>query len=64
MLLDMTNPLPLPIGPLTPRLEVVPVDDQRRVFLNGHWVASYPCHDKGTERVLVTPTGRGAGVAR
>src|SRR6516165_3481121 len=54
MLLRMTNPLPLPIGPLTPRREVVPVDDQRRVFLNGHLVAPYPCHDKGTERVLVT----------
>jgi len=46
--------LPLPIGPLTPRREVVPVDDQRSVFLNGHLVARYPCHDKGTERVLVT----------
>src|SRR6516164_7662925 len=54
MLLRMTNPLPLPIGPLTPRREVVPVDDQRRVFLNGHLVAPYPCDDKGTERVLVT----------
>jgi hypothetical protein len=54
MLFGMTNPLPLPIGPLTPRLEVVPVDDQRSVFLNGHLVARYPCDDQGTERVLVT----------
>jgi len=54
MLLGMTSPLPLPIGPLTPRLEVVAVDDQRSVFLNGHLVARYPCDDKGTERVLVT----------
>jgi hypothetical protein len=54
MLLSMTNPLPLPIGPITPRLEVVPVDDQRSVFLNGYLVARYPCDDKGTERVLVT----------
>jgi hypothetical protein len=54
MLFAMTSPLPLPIGPLTPRLEVVPVDDQRSVFLNGHLVARYPCDDKGTERVLVT----------
>ena len=50
----MTDPLPLPIGPPTPRLEVVAVDDQRSVFLNGHLVARYPCDDKGTERVLVT----------
>jgi transposase len=54
MLFGMTSPLPLPIGPLTPRLEVVPVDDQRNVFLNGHLVARYPCDDKGTERVLVS----------
>jgi hypothetical protein len=51
MLLFVTSPLPLPIGPLTQRLEVVPVDDQRSVFLNGHLVARYPCDDKGTERV-------------
>ncbi len=54
MLLRMTSPLPLPLGPLTPRLEVVAVDDQRSVFLNGHLVARYPCDDQGTERVLVT----------
>lgn len=54
MLLGMTSPLPLPLGPLTPRLEVVPVDDQHSVFLNGHLVARYPCDDKGTERVLVS----------
>jgi len=54
MLLCMTSPLPLSLGPLTPRLEVVPVDDQRSVFLNGHLVARYPCDDKGTERVLVS----------
>ena len=54
MLLGMTKPLPLPIGPLPSRLEVVPVDDQRSVFLNGHLVARYPCDDKGTERVLAT----------
>jgi len=54
MLLGMTSPLPPPIRPLTPRLEVVAVDDQRSVFLNGHLVARYPCDDKGTERVLVT----------
>jgi hypothetical protein len=47
--------LPLPIGPLTPRLEVVPVDDPCSIFLNGHLVARYPWDDKGTERVLVSP---------
>src|SRR6516225_8489083 len=50
----MSSLLPLPIGPLTPRLEVVPVDDQRSVFLNGHLVARYPCDDRGTERIFVT----------
>src|SRR6516164_2770785 len=54
MLLCMTSPLPLPLGPLTPRLEVVPVDDQCSIFLNGHLVARYPGDDKGTERVLVS----------
>ena len=54
MLLCMTSPLPLPLGPLTPRLEVVPVDDQCSIFLNGHLVARYPCHDRGTERIFVT----------
>jgi hypothetical protein len=42
------------LGPLTPRLEVVEVDDQRSIFLNGHLTARYACDDKGTERVLVT----------
>jgi hypothetical protein len=51
----MATSLPLvPFGSLTPRLEVVAVDDQRSVFLNGHLVARYPCDDRGTERVLVT----------
>ena len=50
----MTSSLALPLSPLTPRLEVVSVDDQRSVFLNGHLVARYRCDDKGTERVLVT----------
>ena len=51
----MPAPLPLlPFGPLAPRLEVVSVDDHRLVFLNGHLTARYPCHDKGTERILVT----------
>ena len=51
----MTTSLPLlPFGPLTPRLEVVSLDDQRSIFLNGHLVARYRCDDKGTERVLVT----------
>src|SRR6516165_2094094 len=54
MLRGMTSPLPLPIGPLTPRLEVVPLDDQCSIFLNGHLVARYPGDDKGTERVLVS----------
>ena|SRR5215831_5944979 len=54
MLRCVTSPLPLPIGPLTPRLEVVPVDDQCCIFLNGHLAARYPCDDKGTERVLVS----------
>ena len=54
MLLRMTSPLPLPLSPLTPRLEVVSLDDQRSIFLNGHLVARYRCDDKGTERVLVT----------
>src|SRR6516225_2618050 len=50
----MSSLLPLPIGPLTPRVEVVPAGDQRSVFLNGHLVARYPCHDRGTERIFVT----------
>src|SRR6516162_147151 len=54
MLFGMTSPLPLPIGPLTPRLEVVPLDDQCSIFLSGDLVARYPCDDKGTERVLVS----------
>src|SRR5215469_13367182 len=54
MLFRMTSPWPLPLSSLTPRLEVVSVDDQRSVFLNGHLVARYRCDDKGTERVLVT----------
>jgi len=44
----------LPFGSLTPRLEVVALQDQRSIFLNGHLVARYRCDDKGTERVLVT----------
>ena len=51
----MSTALPwLPFGPLAPRLEVVSVGDQRRVFLNGYLTACYPCDDKGTERVLLT----------
>ena len=54
MLFGMTSPVQLPMGPLTPRVEVVPAGDQRSVFLNGHLVARYPCHDRGTERIFVT----------
>ena len=53
MLFRMSSPLPLPLSPLTPRLEVVAVDDQRSIFLNGHLVARYRGEDK-TEPVLVT----------
>jgi hypothetical protein len=42
------------LGLLTQRLEVVDADDQRTIFLNGYLAARYPCHDKGTERVLIT----------
>ena len=53
--LGMTSALPLlPFGSLAPRLEVVSIDDQRNIFLNGHLVARYRCDDKATERVLVT----------
>ena len=54
MLFGMTSPVQLPMGPLTPRVEVVPAGDQRSVFLNGHLVARYPCHDRVTERIFVT----------
>ena len=54
MLFGMTSPVQLPMGPLTPRVEVVPAGDQRSVFLNGHLVARYPCDNRGTERIFVT----------
>jgi hypothetical protein len=42
------------LGSLTQRLEVVDVDDQRAIFLNGYLAARYACDDKATERVLIT----------
>jgi transposase-like protein len=42
---------------LTPgvgRLEVIDLQDQRSIFVNGHLVARYACNEKGTERVLAT----------
>ena len=42
------------LGLLTQRLEVVDVDDQRAIFLNGYLAARYACDDKATERVLIT----------
>lgn len=36
------------------RLEVIDVQDQRSVFLNGHLTARYACDDKGTERIVAT----------
>ena len=42
------------VAPLTPRLEIVSVEDQRSIFLNGHLVARYRCDDKTAERVLAT----------
>ena len=44
----------LDMAPFTQRLEVVDVDDQRSIFLNGHLAGRYGCGDKGTERILVT----------
>lgn len=43
-----------PLGPLTPRLEVLAAGDHRTVFLNGHLIARFACGDRGTERVVVT----------
>lgn len=42
------------LGPRTPRLEVIDLDDRRSVFLGGHLVARYPCEEKGTDRVVMT----------
>lgn len=42
------------LAPLTPRLEVIDVQDHRSVFLNGHLTARYACDDKGTERIIAT----------
>jgi len=50
----MATPPLLAFDSLTPRLEVVAVDDQRSIFLNGHLAARYSCDDQATERVLVT----------
>ena len=47
-------PYLLDITPLTQRLEVIDVDDQRSIFLNGYLAGRYACGDKGTERILVT----------
>jgi hypothetical protein len=49
-----SNPLLFDTAPLTQRLEVIDVDDQRTVFLNGHLAGRYPVADKGTERIVVT----------
>ena len=61
----LTTPGDAPIledlGPRTPRLEVIDLDDQRSVFLGGHLVARYPCEEKGTDRVVMTQL---AGVLR
>lgn len=48
------TPVQLTVGPATPRLEVVDAQDQRSVFVNGHLVARFACHEKGIERVLAT----------
>ena len=52
----MPGPAPylLDIAPLTQRLEVINVDDQRTIFLNGYLAGRYACNDKGTERIVVT----------
>lgn len=51
----MADAAPVPtLAPLTPRLEVVDVQDHRSVFLNGHLTARYACDDKGTERIIAT----------
>jgi hypothetical protein len=42
------------LAPLTPRLDVIDVQDHRSVFLNGHLTARYACDDKGTERIIAT----------
>ena len=44
----------LNLVPVTPRLEVIDVQDQRSVFVNGHLVARFACNEKGIERVLAT----------
>lgn len=44
----------LSLVPVTPRLEVIDVQDQRSVFVNGHLVARFACDEKGIERVLAT----------
>jgi transposase len=44
----------LGITPASVRLELVDVQDQRSVFLNGHLAARYACDDKGTERIIAT----------
>jgi hypothetical protein len=41
-------------GPFPSRLEVLDLDDQRAVLVNGHLIARYGCADRGTERVVVT----------
>lgn len=44
----------LSITPASVRLEVVDVQDQRSVFLNGHLTARYACDDQGMERITAT----------
>ncbi len=44
----------LSVTPAGVRLEVIDVQDQRSVFLNGHLTARYACDDKGTERIIAT----------